>query len=109
MALPSGNFSSASSGRLQVVFSGQFATNTGGDFGTGTLDLIIRCNLGSGGDLQTAVLRLATGHASAVLERDYVGGSGNVATSMEHVSHSFDGPSSVSFTNCRIACYLIKR
>lgn len=109
MALPSGNFSSANTGRLQVFFSGQFDTNTGGDFGSGTLELIIRCKVGSGGDLQTAILRLSAGVASATLERDYTGGSGNVAVAMEYVSHSFDGPSSVHFSNCRIACYLVKR
>jgi hypothetical protein len=109
MALPSGNFSSASSGRLQVVFSGQFYTQTGNDFGSGSLGLVIRCKLGSGANLQTAVLSLASGNASAVLERDYIGGSGNVPVAMEYVTHSFDGPSTVGIDNCRIACYLIKR
>ena len=109
MALPSGNFSSASSGRLQVFFSGQFATNSGGDFGSGTLELIIRCKVGSGGDLQTAILRLRAGVASATLERDYTGGSGNVPVALEYVSHTFSGPSSMSFTKCRVACYLVKR
>lgn len=110
MALPSGNFSSASSGRLQVVFSGQFGTMSGNDWGNGTaLDLIIRCKLGSGANLQTAILRLATGTASATLEREYVGGSGNVAVAMELAGSNLSGPSSVSFSNARIVCYLIKR
>ena len=110
MALPSGNFSSANSGRLQVVFSGQFSTQTGNDFGTGTgLQLLIRCKLGSGGDLQTAILSLSAGTASATLERDYVGGSGNVPVAFEYVSHALDGPSTVRFEKCRIGCYLIKR
>ena len=108
MALPSGNFSSASSGRLQVFFSGQFFTNTGSDFGTGTLDLVIRCKVGSGGDLQTAILKLNAG-SSVTMERDYTGGSGNVPVAFEYVSHSFNGPSSVGFSNCRIGCCLIKR
>jgi hypothetical protein len=109
MALPTGNFSSANSGRLQVFFSGQFSTQDGGDFGSGTLQLTIRCKVGAGANLQTAILQLTGGAASATLERDYTGGSGNVAVAMEYVAHSFSGPSSVHFSNCRIACYLIKR
>jgi hypothetical protein len=109
MALPSGSFSSAQSGRLQVVFSGQFFTNTGNDFGTGTLGLVIRCRVGSGGTVQTSVLSLSAGNASAVIERDYVGGSGAVPVAMEYVTHSFAGPSTVGINKCRIACYLIKR
>ncbi len=110
MALPSGNFNGASSGRLQVVFSGQFYTQTGGDWGDGTgLELVIRCKLGSGGDLQTAILRLSAGHNTAVLERDYVGGSGDVPVAFEYVTHNLDGPSTVGFNKARIACYLIKR
>lgn len=108
MALPTGSFSSARSGRLQVVFSGQFFTNTGNDFGTGGLGLVIRCKVGSGANLQTMVLSLATGNASAVIERDYVGGSGSVPVAMEYVTHSFSGPSTVGINKCRIACYLIK-
>jgi hypothetical protein len=110
MALPSGNFSSASSGRLQVVFSGQFYTQTGNDWGSGgALELVIRCNAGSGGDLQTGILSLSSGNNSCVMERDYTGGSGNVAVSMTDVQHNLDGPSTVGFAKARIACYLIKR
>ena len=110
MPLPSGNFSSSSSGRLQVVFSGQFGIQTGNDWGNGTaLQLVIRCKVGTGANLQTAVLTLSSGNATATLERDYVGGSGAVPVAMEYVTHNLSGPSSVTFSQCRIACYLIKR
>jgi predicted heme/steroid binding protein len=110
MALPSGNFSSGQTGRLQVVFSGQFYTQSGSDWGNGTaLELVIRCKLGAGADLQTGVLRLSAGHNSVTLERDYVGGSGNVAVAFEYVSHNLSGPSTVGFSKARVSCYLIKR
>lgn len=110
MALPSGNFSSGNSGRLQVVFSGQFYTQTGNDWGSGTaLNLVIRCKLGAGAALQTGVLALSSGNNSCVLEMDYVGGSGDVPVAMEYVSHNLSGPSTVGFGPARIACYLIKR
>lgn len=92
-----------------MFFSGQFQTNTGNDFGTGALTLVIRCNLGSGANLQTSILSLNGGVASAMMERDYVGGSGSVPVSFEYVSHSLSGPSSVAFRNARITSYLIKR
>lgn len=107
MGVPSGNFSSANSGRLQVVFAADYTTNAGHDFSSDTLDLRLRCKVGSGGDLQTGIISI--NNHSCVIERDYTGGSGNVAVAMEELDHTFSGPSSVTAFNLSIACYLIKR
>ena len=107
MAYPSGNFSSSYSGRLQVTFCGNWLTNSGSDFGSGTLNLTIRGYVGSGADKQTVILDL--NHHSGVIERNYVGGSGNVAVGMEYVSHSFSGPSSITANKLTVSCTLLKR
>ncbi len=107
MGVPSGNFSSAFSGRLQVTFSAEYLTNAGNDWGSGALDLIVRGFVGSGGTKQTTILSI--GCQSAVIERDYTGGSGDLPVGMEEVSYSLSGPSSITAKNLRIACVLIKR
>lgn len=110
MGVPSGNFSSASSGRLQVVFSGEITHSAGGTPGWasgGSPDLLIRCTVGSGETLQETYLRLYAA-GSAILERDYVGGSGNVPMAMEVVVAQLasSGPSTLQAKNLRITCRL---
>jgi hypothetical protein len=105
MALPSGLFSSASSGYLQMVFSGDWAVNSA-DWGSGTSDILLRCIADNGTLRQTAVIGVKA--ASALIEMDYVAGS-NVAVSMEVISHDIDGAGTVEARNLRIRCYLIKR
>lgn len=105
MGFPSGNFSSANSGRLQVVFSAEITQSGGSDWGSGTNSLILRCRVGSGGTEQIAHIGLGRANA-AILERDYVGGSGNVPVSVEYASHSFDGPATLRAKNIRISCRL---
>lgn len=107
MGLPSGNFSSAFSGRLQVSFKGQFLTNGGHDFGTGTLNARLRAYVGTGSGRLTAVVDINS--QSALIEQDYVGGSGNVAVGMEEIDHTFSGPSSVTIAPLTITCTLVKR
>lgn len=108
MGFPSGLFSSANSGRLQVTFCADYLTNSGADFTHGsTLNIIIRCFVGTGASRQTSVIDAAV-HGT-VIERDYVGGSGGVLVGMEEISHSFSGPSSIRAFNLACNCYLIKR
>lgn len=105
MGFPSGNFSSSNSGRLQVQFTGEFSQAGGSDWGSGTNSLVLRCRVGSGASEQIAFLRLEGGQV-ATLERDYVGGSGNVPVSIEYASHGFDGPATLRAKNLRITCRL---
>lgn len=112
MGVPSGNFSSASTGRLQVVFSGDLSKSGGGQPGWANPgdppDLLIRCTVGSGETQQVAFLRLYTAN-SAIIERDYVGGSGNVPVAMEVVQVVLGGgPSTIRGKDLRITCRLFR-
>ena len=107
MALPSGTFNSPGAGKLQVSFSGTFYVTSGADWGTGTgLSLFIRCIVDDGTDRKTAVLGFQS--PTAVIEMNYAG-SVDVDVSMELISYSLDGPSTVGAHKLLIRCYLIKR
>lgn len=99
MALPSGTFSHANSGRLQVSFRGKWTTNSGSDWGNGALNLVLRAYVGT----KTAILHIQS--TTAVLEVPYTGGT-NVAVGLEEVTHSFSGPSSISATELECVCRL---
>jgi hypothetical protein len=105
MALPSGTFSSTSSGYLQMVFSGDWRVNSA-DWGSGTSEIQLRCIADNGTLRKTAVIGVKS--ASALIEMDYAAGS-SVAVSMEVISHDIDGAGTVAAQNLRIRCYLIKR
>lgn len=107
MGLPSGNFSSTFSGRLQVTFSAEYLTNSGSDWGSGALDIVLRGYVGASSTKQTTILNISC--QSAVVERDYVGGSGDLPVGMELVASSLSGPSSITAKNLRATCVLIKR
>ena len=107
MGLPSGVFSSASSGRLQIGFSGVWTQNSGADWGPGTgLQLNLRCVATNGADRRTAVLGFQT--TTATMDFDYVAGT-DVSVAMEFINREFDGPSTVRAHKLLIRCYLIKR
>ena len=99
MALPSGTFNHASSGRLQVTFRGKWTTNSGADWGTGALNLVLRAFVGT----KTAVLNIQS--TTAVLEVAYVGGT-NVAVGMEEITHTFSGPSAITAAELECVCRL---
>jgi hypothetical protein len=103
MALPSGTFNNASSGRLQVTFRGKWTTNSGADWGAGTLNLILRAYVGSGGSAKTAILSILAN--TAVIEVPYTGGT-DVAVGLEYVTHSFSGPSSIAARELECVCRL---
>lgn len=103
MGLPSGTFNHASSGQLQVTFRGKWTTNSGNDWGSGTLNLLLRAYVGSGGTEKTAILSILNN--TAVIEVAYTGGT-NVAVGMQDVSHSFSGPSSITASQLECVCRL---
>lgn len=105
MALPTGTFSSTSSGRLQVVFSGDWVVNSA-DWGSGTSQIFLRCIVDDGATRKTAVMGVQS--ASAVVELDYTAATA-VDVSIEVISWSIDGAGTVQAKNLRIRCYLIKR
>ncbi len=100
MGLPSGTFKDPESGRLVVMFSGEFGKSSG-DWGSGKWSLVLKC---TAGERETSISFAST---SNVIEIDYVGGTA-VACSMEHVSHSFGAPGWVWAVNLRITCRLLK-
>lgn len=103
MGLPSGIFNHSSSGRLQVSFRGKWTTNSGADWGSGTLNLVLRAYVGSGADVRTAILSILSN--TAVIEVPYTGGT-NVSVGMEDVAHSFSGPSAIYATQLECVCRL---
>lgn len=99
MGLPSGIFNHSSSGRLQVSFRGKWVTNSGSDWGSGALNLVLRAYVGD----KTAILSIVGN--TAVIEVPYTGGT-NVSVGLEYVAHSFSGPSSISATQLECVCRL---
>lgn len=103
MGLPTGTFTHPASGRLQVVFSGQWRVDdadwTGGDW-----DIVLRCFVGSGADRRTATISLL--NPTATLEVAYTGGA-ELPVGMEYVAHSLESEGSVAARNLSIACHLL--
>lgn len=99
MGLPLGTFTHPLSGRLQVGFQGKWATNSGSDWGTGQLNLVLRAFVGT----KTAILSLQ--NHTATIEVDYVGGT-SVNVGMEFVMREFSGPSSIQATELECVCRL---
>jgi hypothetical protein len=103
MALPSGTFTHASGGRLQVTFTGDFYSSTGNDWGNGVLDMKLRAYVGPSGDRRIAILDLDI--HSAVIEVPYTGGT-SVPVGLEYARHELSGPSTVGAAKLRITCRL---
>lgn len=99
MGVPSGTFNHASSGRLQVTFRGKWLTNSGNDWGSGSLNLILRAYVGT----KTAILSIINN--TAVIEVAYTGGT-DVSVGMEYVTHSFSGPSTIEAKELECVCRL---
>lgn len=103
MGLPSGTFNQPASGRLQVVFSGQWRVDdadwTGGDW-----DIVLRCYVGTGADRRTATISLL--NPTATLEVAYTGGT-EVPVGMEYVAHSLEAEGTVAARKLSIACHLL--
>jgi len=108
MALPSGTFSSPYAGLLEIVFSGEFSSQTGGDFGANTARyLALSCNVSNGSMIGKTYIK--TGVPSSTLLLAYPGGNVAWSLSMAYEAHQLSGPSSVSVQNAAITCALIKR
>lgn len=103
MGLPTGTFNYPSSGLLQVSFRGKWTTNSGADWGTGTLNLVLRAYVGTGTGAKTAILSILAN--TAVIEVPYTGGT-SVAVGMEDVAHSFSGPSAIQASQLECVCRL---
>lgn len=109
MGVPSGNFSSPYAGQLEVTFSGNFSSSSGGDWGTGNAKYqAFLCTVYQGGTLkgQTFIQNTAP---SGLLLLDYPGGGVVWTVAMTEAAYQLSGPSSVSTTNLRIGCVLIKK
>lgn len=104
MGYPSGTFSDPRPGRLTVRFQGNWVTNTGSDFGSGTLELKLRGFVDHGsGPTRESVILSSSVHAQSI-ELPYPGGNAVFSMGMEYVSHSFNGPSSITANRLRITC-----
>lgn len=110
MSAPFGTFSDASTGRLQVTFSGTWRISNGdwaGPSSGAMWSLAIRCVVDDGASRQTAVIDVSS--SSAVIELPYTAGT-NVSVSMEYLSSNV--PTSTGYiqaSKLRIGCCLIKR
>lgn len=109
MGYPSGTFNSASSGLLQITFSGVWTeTNLDSDWSPGVdaNELFLRGIAYDGTDRKTVLLGFSNN--SGAVEFDYAGGT-DVDVSMELVSYVLDGLNTVRAAKLLIRCYLIKR
>lgn len=109
MGLPSGTFSSAFAGQLEVTFTGEFYSQSGGDWGSGgSRYLVLKCRVLQGGT-ELAVSYIKTGAPSATVTLAYPGGNTAWTISVTYESHSLGGPATVGVQNVRAACFLVKR
>ncbi len=109
MGLPSGTFSSPSSGLLDVTFSGEFYSQSGGDWGAvGGRYIAFLCRVLQAG-VEVGGGYVKTGSPSCSLLLAYPGGNVAWTIDMSVAGYSLSGPSAVGATNLRIACALIKR
>lgn len=109
MGYPSGTFNNASSGKLQISFSGKFWSSTGGGapgwFGGTSAGMFLRI-LCTAGSYETIISDTSP---SNLIEIDYVGGT-NLSVSMSGLARQ--GGSGIYFQgaeNLMIRCILIKR
>ncbi len=108
MGYPTGTFSHTVSGKLQVTFSGEFASwvysgTPAWSYGADAANLFIKCTAGG---INTVI---SFGSPSNMIELDYVAGT-SVSVSMELAAWSGPGgPGGVTGKKLRIRCILMYR
>jgi hypothetical protein len=112
MAFPTGTFSSPYAGRLLVSYTAKFSASSYHDAGFPSsapdLNFAIRGYAGpAGSPSYTQVLDKYS--LMAEIELDYPGGSVGWPVGIEDVAHLTPGISSVTMSELRVSCKLIKR
>lgn len=106
MALPTGDYSSTSSGALQLFFSGEFRA-TSFDWGSVTpSDIVLECSVTDG--TTTRTVWISSRNSSASIDWDYTAGT-TLTCSMSVSYYNIDGAGYVAAEKLRIRAILIKR
>ena len=106
MALPSGTFSNARSGALQVFFSGEWVA-TSFDWGSsGPSEIVLACTVTDG--TTTRTVNISSVSSSGSIDWDYTGGT-TLTCAMSELYHNIDGAGYVTASKLRIRAILIKK
>lgn len=107
MSLPSGTFNNASSGALQIFFSGEMTWSGSGWPLSNTMpDIVISCSVTDGTTTRTVFISRAS--TSNSVDWDYTGGT-TLTCSTAVVHWLYNSPGHVVFSKLRIRAILIKR
>ena len=106
MRVPSGTYNSATSGALQIFFSGQWSAASY-DFGSGApSDIILTCTVTDGSTTRSVFINMRA--PSSSIDWDYVGGT-TLTCAMSVTYYTIYGPGFVKAEKLRIRAILIKR
>ena len=109
MPYPSGTFSAASSGLLEVAFSAKFFLSGNADFTlSGSQNFKVRCRVNDGSSDIATIYLDARANWSGSAWLSYPGGNAPWTVVMERGATNV-GVGTISVSNCLIACILIKR